>query len=223
LGFALLTLIGASMLLVLMFRWVQPPASAYIFQTYVNALLAGHGTSSVRYDWVPYDRISPNMPIAVVAGEDQKFPEHLGFDFGAIEKALRHNAAGKPTRGASTISQQVAKNMFLWPGRSYVRKGLEAWFTLLLEGLWSKRRILEVYLNVAELGERTFGVEAASRQFFGKSASKLGPAEAALLAAVLPNPVRYRVNAPSSYVRKRQRWILQQMRQLGGPRYLADL
>jgi monofunctional biosynthetic peptidoglycan transglycosylase len=163
------------------------------------------------------------MALAVVAGEDQRFPAHWGFDFRAIQQVLEDKAQGKALRGASTISQQVAKNLFLWHGRSLLRKALEAWFTVLLELLWPKQRILEVYLNIIELGEQTFGVEAASRRFFNKSAQQLRPEEAALLAAVLPNPLYYRVNAPSAYVRERQSWILRQMRQLGGIDYLDEL
>ncbi len=169
------------------------------------------------------ESISPNAALAVIAAEDQHFPDHYGFDFAAIQDALDDQDEGKPLRGASTISQQVAKNLFLWSGRSLVRKGLEVWFTALLELLWSKERILEVYLNIAEFGDSTFGVEAASRRFFNKSASRLTAIEAARLAAVLPNPLRYRADKPSAYVLKRQRWIERQMRQLGGVTYLDRL
>jgi monofunctional biosynthetic peptidoglycan transglycosylase len=172
---------------------------------------------------VPLANISPHLALAVVAGEDQKFPQHHGFDIAAIRQVLDNWKAGKPLRGASTISQQVAKNLYLWPGRSAVRKLLEAWFTVLLEALLSKQRILEIYLNIIELGEYTFGAEAASRHFFGKSAAQLNRHEAALLAAVLPNPRYYRVEKPSPRVRRRQQWILRQMRQLGGAAYLNSL
>jgi monofunctional biosynthetic peptidoglycan transglycosylase len=177
----------------------------------------------VRYDWTSYTAISPHVALAVIAGEDQRFPDHQGFDFVEIQDALEDQEEGKPLRGASTISQQVAKNLFLWSGRSFVRKGLEAWFTVLLELLWSKERILEVYLNIAEFGDYTFGVEAASRRFFNKPAARLTADEAVRLAAVLPNPLRYRVDKPSAYVLKRQRWIERQMGQLGGVAYLDRL
>jgi monofunctional biosynthetic peptidoglycan transglycosylase len=174
------------------------------------------------YRWTPWTRISPSAAIAVIAAEDQNFPTHHGFDFESIQKAMDAHEKGKRLRGASTISQQVAKNMFLWSGRSFVRKGLEAYFTVLIELTWSKRRILEVYLNIAELGDGVFGVEAASRRYFKKSAASLSNEEAALLAAVLPNPIRLKVNRPSAYIRERQSWIISQMSQLGGASYLKN-
>ncbi|HSE13465.1 MAG TPA: monofunctional biosynthetic peptidoglycan transglycosylase, partial [Rudaea sp.] len=155
--------------------------------------------------------------------EDQLFPEHNGFDFKQIDKALEARERGRRVRGASTISQQVAKNLFLWPGQSWFRKGLEAGITVLIETCWSKQRILEVYLNIAEFGRGTYGVQAASRRFFGKDASRLSRQDAALLAAVLPAPRRFKVEAPSRFVRSRQNWILRQMEALGGTSYLADL
>jgi monofunctional biosynthetic peptidoglycan transglycosylase len=174
----------------------------------------------LRYTWVRCNRISPEAAIAVVASEDQKFADHHGFDVGAIQNAIDEHEKGARLRGASTISQQVAKNLFLWSGRGYVRKGLEAYFTTLLELTWSKRRILEVYLNIVELGDGVFGVEAASQRYFHKPASRLRPEDAALLAAVLPNPLRLRVDHPSAYVEERRAWILQQMGQIGGTGYL---
>jgi monofunctional biosynthetic peptidoglycan transglycosylase len=158
-----------------------------------------------------------------VAAEDQRFPQHRGFDFKQIDKALADRERGRRVRGASTISQQVAKNLFLWPGQSWVRKGIEAGLTVLIELAWPKPRILEVYLNVAEFGRGTWGVQAASRRYFRKDASRLTRSEAALLAAVLPAPRKYRVDAPSKYVRHRQAWIERQMRSLGGNGYLANL
>jgi len=221
----LLVFVTVSILLVMGFRWAAPPLSSYMLQRYIQSAWMAQEKESMllRYTWVPYGAISPHMALAVVAGEDQRFPAHWGFDFRAIQQVLEDKAQGKALRGASTISQQVAKNLFLWHGRSLLRKALEAWFTVLLELLWPKQRILEVYLNIIELGEQTFGVEAASRRFFNKSAQQLRPEEAALLAAVLPNPLYYRVNAPSAYVRERQSWILRQMRQLGGIDYLDEL
>ncbi len=200
--------------LVLLLRWVPPPASSFIVQGWLSALWAGE-RARFRYDWTPMTAISPHAALAVIAAEDQRFPDHFGFDFVEMREALEDQDEGKPLRGASTLSQQVAKNLFLWPGRSFIRKGLEVWFTLLLELLWSKQRILEVYLNIAEFGEYTFGVEAASQRFFHKPAAHLTTDEAARLAAVLPNSLRYRVDRHSAYVLKRQRWIERQMRQLG--------
>lgn len=191
-------------------------------QNGIKGLWAGDGLA-IRYEWIPYERISPHAALAVIAGEDQRFAAHYGFDLLEIQQALERRQEGGSLRGASTISQQVAKNVFLWSGRSFIRKGLEAWFTLLLELLWSKKRILEVYLNIAEFGQYTFGVEAASHHFFDKPAARLTAGEAARLAAVLPNPLRYRVDKPSSYVLKRQRWVQRQMEQLGGLAYLEKL
>ncbi len=212
----------ASVLLVLALRWIPPPTSSFMIQSGVRALSAGEGMA-IRYQWTPLDDISPYAALAVIAAEDQRFPDHAGFDFTAIQAVWRNRQAGRPLRGASTISQQVAKNLFLWPGRSMIRKGLEAWFTVWLEWLWPKQRILEVYLNIAEFGEHTFGVEAASQRFFNKPAARLTASEAARLAAVLPNPTGYRVDRPSARVLNRQRWIERQMRQLGGVAYLNNL
>ncbi len=171
---------------------------------------------SQRHEWVPWSRISRHAAIAVIAAEDQKFLLHDGFDFEAIEKAVTDAQSGRRLRGASTISQQVAKNLFLWPGQSWIRKGLEAWFTVWIEWLWPKQRILEVYLNSAQFGRGIWGVEAASRYFFRKEAASLSREEAALLAAVLPSPTRYRVVNPGPYVRERQARILAQMQHLNG-------
>lgn len=209
-----------SLLIVLALRWLPLPTSSVIAQHWVKAAWQG---AAFRYEWTPYRNISPHAALAVIAAEDQRFPDHYGFDFVEIQQALEDQEEGQSLRGASTLSQQTAKNLFLWSGRNWVRKGLEAWFTVLLELLWSKQRILEVYLNIAEFGDHTFGVEAASRRFFNKPAAELAVGEAARLAAVLPNPLRYRVDKPSSYVLKRQRWIEQQMRQLGGVAYLDRL
>ena len=169
------------------------------------------------------DEISPQMALAVMAAEDQKFPDHWGFDVAAIEKAFSHNER-RPTRirGASTLSQQTAKNLFLWDGRSWLRKGLEAGLTSGIELVWTKRRILTVYLNIVEFGDGVFGVEEASRRYFNKPAKRLTASEAALLAAVLPNPHRFKANAPSGYVIQRQQWIMRQMRQLGGEGFLKE-
>jgi monofunctional biosynthetic peptidoglycan transglycosylase len=164
--------------------------------------------------------VSPYVPLAMVAGEDQKFPFHHGFDVDAIQDAIDAADDGKRLRGASTISQQTAKNLFLWNGRSFVRKGLEAYFTVLIELTWPKQRILEVYMNIAELGDGIYGVGAASDAYFGAPPSRLSAGQAARLAAVLPSPRRFRVDRPSAYVQRRASWIQQQMGQLGGPGYL---
>jgi len=167
------------------------------------------------HDWVPFGEISPKLQLAVVCSEDQNYLKHFGFDWGAIEKAMKENEQGKRVRGASTITQQTAKNVFLWPGRSYIRKGFEVWFTLLIEVFWSKERIMEVYLNSIEMGDGVYGAEAASQYWFKKKASKLSKDEAAAIAAVLPNPLQYKANPPSTYIAKRKAWIKQQMNYWG--------
>jgi monofunctional biosynthetic peptidoglycan transglycosylase len=216
---AVLAAAAASILAVAALRWLPVPATAFM----LGERLAAADALDQRQDWVPWAQISPHAAVAVIAAEDQKFLVHRGFDFDAIGEALTDAQRGRRLRGASTISQQVAKNLFLWSGQSWVRKGLEAWFTVWIEFLWPKRRILEVYLNVAQFGRGTWGVEAASRRYFGKPAAKLTRHEAALLAAVLPSPTRYRVVNPGPYVRERQQWILGQMSRLGGPRLLEGL
>lgn len=220
---AVVAALASSVGSVLLLRWVEPWTSAFMIATRKDALLAGDFRYANEYRWVDLEQISPHAALAVIAAEDQQFPFHAGFDFESIREAVRHNARSTRVRGASTISQQVAKNLFLWRGRSYLRKGLEAWFTMLIEVTWPKERILEVYLNVAEFGRGVYGVEAASRRFFRKPAARLTRAQAATLAAVLPNPVRLRADAPSAYVQKRRAWILGQMRALGGPAYLRQL
>ena len=205
---------------VLLLRWIPPLGSAFMLDRQVEAWMARDTAFRLDYRWRSLDRISRHLQIALVAAEDQTFPDHHGFDFKAIDRALEHNKRGKRVRGASTISQQVAKNLFLWPGRSWVRKGLEAWYTVLIETLWPKSRILEVYASVAEFGDGVYGAEAAARRFFGKPASALGPSESARLAAVLPSPRRYSAARPGPYVQRRTRWIERQVRRLGGASYL---
>jgi monofunctional glycosyltransferase len=196
-------------------RWIDPPTSAFMLARQWET------RAGVDYRWVDWRRLSPQLPVALVAAEDQHFPRHRGFDVDAIEAALSERGAGGPRRGASTISQQVAKNLFLWSGRSWLRKALEAWFTVWIELLWSKQRILEVYANIAEFGDGVYGAEAAAQRFFGKPASALDAAQSARLAAVLPSPRRYSATRPGAYVQQRQQWIERQVRQLGGPGYLA--
>lgn len=219
---ALLAAAAVSIVTVAAFRWLPVPVTAFMAGERLAARAAGQPLDQ-RQDWVPWERISPHAAVAVIAAEDQKFLAHGGFDYSAIEQAVSEAQRGRRLRGASTISQQVAKNLFLWSGQSWVRKGLEAWLTVWIEFLWPKRRILEVYLNVAQFGRGTWGVEAASRRYFGKPAAQLARHEAALLAAVLPSPTRYRVVNPGPYVRQRQQWILGQMRRLGGPALLEGL
>jgi len=191
---------------------VDPPLSAFMLGEWGSALLEGRRDFRLRQVSRPLQGISPAAARAVIAAEDQKFLGHHGFDFDAIGDALAEREAGGRLRGASTISQQVAKNLFLWRGRHWLRKGIEAWFTVWIELLWSKQRILEVYLNVAQFGPGIYGVEAASQAYFGHAADGLDASEAALLAAVLPNPTALSVAAPSGYVRQRQAWIVRQMR-----------
>jgi monofunctional biosynthetic peptidoglycan transglycosylase len=222
LAWTILVLIGLTAAPVLVFRWVPPPTSAFMLEARISNYARGRLTA-IRYRWVAWEAIGWPMRLAVIAAEDQKFPGHWGFDLESIGEAVERNESRRRPRGASTITQQVAKNLFLWPGPSYVRKGLEAYFTVLLELCWPKRRILEVYLNVAEFGDGTYGVAAASEAFFGKPPSRLSSREAALLAAVLPNPKHLRVGNPSTYVLGRTRWIEEQMERLGGSAYLRGL
>ncbi len=214
--------LAATALLVLMLRFIHPPFSALMVERRVASWFSREPYTS-RHTWVPLEEISPSVGVAVIAAEDQNFADHFGFDWSAIEKAYAHNERSRRKRGASTVSQQTAKNQFCWESRSWLRKGAEAYFTLLIELAWSKRRILEVYLNSVEFGDGVYGVEAASTTYFHKRSGRLRPSEAALLAAVLPNPHKYRVDAPSPYVRGRQAWILKQMEQLGGEQVVKDL
>jgi monofunctional biosynthetic peptidoglycan transglycosylase len=191
-----------------------------MLETRLHAMSEGDRTYRTDYEWVNLEHISSHAAIAVIASEDQQFPFHAGFDLNSIRESVRASEKGKKLRGASTISQQVAKNLFLWNGRSFVRKGIEAWMTVLIEVMWSKERILEVYLNIIELGRGIFGVEAAAHRYFHKPAARLSSSEAAVLAAVLPNPIRMHADRPSAYVLSRRDQILGQMRALGGASYL---
>lgn len=215
-GMFLSALLLAPLLLVLPFRWVNPPTSAFILANRANA-------RHVERSWVPLRYISPELQVAVIASEDQKFPVHSGFDVAEITKAIDERLTGERNRGASTISQQVAKNLYLWPGPSFVRKAIEAYMTSWLEWCWPKRRILEVYLNIAEFGPGIFGAGAASNDFFDKPARALSAREAALLAAVLPNPRRMSAQRPSTYVKGRATEIEDRVRKLGGVTYLHRL
>ena len=220
LGLAALLWIASSVLLVLILRFVPPLTSAFMIERRMEALIEGQQEFTLRYRWTPLVEVSANLPIALVAAEDQKFPNHHGFDVDAIQSALAEAEDGARLRGASTISQQVAKNLFLWNGRSFVRKGLEAYFTALIELLWPKQRIIEVYLNIAEFGDGIYGAGAASAHFFRNTPAQLNPRQCALLAAVLPNPRKLHVERPSAYVQRRANWIERQVRQLGGADWL---
>jgi len=227
LGRALLyTVTGAlalAALSVLLLRWIDPFTSAFMLEARIEALWHGEHDYQTRYQWVPLEAIAPQAAIAVIASEDQQFPFHAGFDFKSIREAVRAHERGGKLRGASTISQQVAKNLFLWSGRNFVRKALEAMFTVMIEAMWPKERILEIYLNIAEFGRGVYGVQAAARVFFHKDALRLNSAESALLAVVLPNPRLYRVDAPSRFVLNQREWTLRQMANLGGAAYLSAI
>lgn len=226
-----------SVLQVLALRVAPPPFSAFMLWRQAEAFARGDTGFRVAYRWRRVEQISPHLLVAVVAAEDQRFAEHNGFDMDAIEQARRHNARmqsraqkrGRPAarlRGASTISQQTAKNLFLWQGAGWtrwLRKGLEVWYTMLIEQLWPKQRILEMYANVAEFGDGVYGAQAAARSFWGKDAADLTAAEAARLAAVLPNPKRYSATHPGPYVQRRSAAIQRQMRALGGAGYYRQL
>ncbi|MEO7385584.1 MAG: monofunctional biosynthetic peptidoglycan transglycosylase [Gammaproteobacteria bacterium] len=204
--------VAMTVVLVLPLRWLPPLTTSFMLQNWVAQKSV---SAEVRYAWVSREKINRRAALAVLAAEDQKFFNHTGFDVESIRKVWKRNGKGRTVRGASTISQQVAKNLWLWPGRTWFRKGLEAWFTVWVEMLWPKERILEVYLNVAQFGPAVFGVEAAGRLYFRKPAAALNEPESALLAAVLPNPLMYRVRNPSRYTSRRQSWIQRQARPLG--------
>jgi len=210
-----LAIVLLSIILVLPWRWISPPTSAFMLVEQWQT------DQKPAYQWVPLEEMSPYMGIAVVASEDQKFPHHYGFDLESIAEALEQSS-DRP-RGASTISQQVAKNLFLWNSRSYVRKGIEVWLTVLIETLWPKQRILEVYLNIAEFAPGVYGTGAASLALWSKSPLHLSPYECSVLAAVLPNPKRMSAAQPSAYVQKRAADILAQIKSLGGPEYLNQI
>ncbi len=211
-GRALVAWVLLTLLLVLPVRWLPPLTSSFMVQNWVEQRSLG---ASVDYAWVPRQKISRRAALAALAAEDQKFFSHPGFDVESIRKVWKRKGQSRQPRGASTISQQVAKNLWLWPARSWFRKGLEAWFTVWVELLWPKERILEVYLNIAQFGPHVFGVEAASQRYFRQPAATLSAAEAALLAAVLPSPNVYRVRNPSRYTTRRQAWIQRQAGRLG--------
>lgn len=214
--------LGSSIFFVILYRFVNPPVTPLMVIRMIQQS-SDNQPLKLRKNWVSLDKISPSMPLAVIASEDNLFMEHHGFDMDAIEKAREYNLKkeGKKLRGASTISQQTAKNVFLWPQRSWLRKGLEVYFTVLIELIWGKQRIMEVYLNVIETGKGIYGVEAASRTYFKKSASSLTRGEAALIAAILPNPLKWNPAMPTAYLSGRQQWILWNMGNMGPVNFLT--
>lgn len=211
---------GFTLLIVLPFRWIDPPLSMVMVERWWNAEDADF---KLRQHWLSWQQIPKRAALAVVASEDQRFPYHFGFDVDSIVEAIQTREQGGDLRGASTISQQVARNVYLWTGRSWLRKGIEAWLTVFLELLWGKQRILEVYLNIAEWGPGVFGIAAASQYYFDKPASQLTPMQQALLAATLPSPLHYNPAQPDSRMRERAVWDLQQQQRLGGVNWLQPL
>jgi monofunctional biosynthetic peptidoglycan transglycosylase len=205
---------GLSIGLVILYRFVPVPITPLMVIRLFEQAVDPDKDMRLYKDWEPIENISRHAPQAVVAAEDQKFLDHQGFDLEAMKKAWENNKKGKRIKGASTITQQTVKNVFLWPSRSYIRKGLEAYFTVLVELIWTKERILEVYLNVIEMGDGIYGIEAAAQTFFKKPAAKLTRGQAALIAAVLPNPRRWNPAKPTAYIQGRQTWILRQMNNL---------
>jgi monofunctional biosynthetic peptidoglycan transglycosylase len=215
----LLFFVASSVTAVVLLRWLPAPTTTFMLYRHYEDFVDDLSFKPIQYKWVSAKKISSNASAAVIASEDQQFYQHFGFDLQAIRSSINaYINGGRRLRGASTISQQVAKNLFLTPSKSFIRKGLEVWFTLLIEILWSKERILVVYLNIAEFGDHLFGIEAASQHYFGIPAKNLSRSQAAVLAATLPNPLRLRAARPSNYVVRRQNWILRQMRNLGDPR-----
>ena len=208
-------LLTTSLLFCGLLRWLPPPTSTFMLYRHYEDIKDGEGFRSIDYRWRGADEISAHALQAVIASEDQQFFNHSGFDLPSIEAAMLNYLDGGRLRGASTISQQVAKNLFLTPSKNFLRKGLEVWFTVLIESFWSKQRILEVYINIAEFGDHIFGIEAASQRYFGIPAKNLNRAQAALLAATLPNPIKFQAMHPSNYLLKRQHWIIRQMSNIG--------
>lgn len=208
-------------IIVVIFKWVPVPATPLMAIRYFEQKQTDQKTVW-KHDWVPLEDISKNLQLAVICSEDQNFLKHRGFDIQAIEKAIEDNQKGKRIRGGSTISQQTAKNVFLWPQRSWLRKGMEAYVTILIELIWSKERIMEVYLNSIEMGNGVYGAEAAAQYWFKKPASKLSKSEAAAIAAILPRPLKYKANPPTAYIASRKLWIMKQMMFFGPLKYDSE-
>ncbi|WP_192035200.1 monofunctional biosynthetic peptidoglycan transglycosylase [Halomonas sp. YLGW01] len=214
--------VAVSLLVVVLFRAVPVFGSMVMVERKLESWISGEPID-IDQRWRPWAELSGHAKVAVIAAEDQRFPEHHGFDLEQIRRAIESSRNGGGLRGASTISQQTAKNLFLWTGRNWLRKGLEAWFTLLIEGLWPKERILEVYLNIVEWDRGVFGLEAAAQHYFGVSAARLDAHQASRLAAILPNPREWSASRPGPYIERRSHWIRQQMQNLGGVAYLERL
>ena len=217
---ALFVVISSGLVLVL--KWVPPPTSSFMQQRSLAAWWQKEEIK-IHYQWTSWDEISPYVKVAAITSEDQNFPSHWGFDIGAIRQAINEYQRGQGLRGASTITQQTAKNLFLWPGESFFRKAVEAYFTVLIELFWSKQRILEIYLNIAEFGDGIYGVQAAARTYFDRSADNLNMIQSALMITALPSPKRYNLADPSPYMIDRRNWILTQMFYLGNTQYLERL
>ncbi|GAA5522543.1 monofunctional biosynthetic peptidoglycan transglycosylase [Aliifodinibius salicampi] len=212
-----------SSLIVLLFRWVNLPTSSFMMQRSVSAWWNGEDHFELHYEWTNWDDMSSHIKMAAIASEDQNFANHWGIDFASVQEALEEYEQGQGLRGASTITQQTAKNLFLWPNQSYVRKGIEAYFSLLLELFWPKKRILEVYLNIAEFGDGVYGVQSAADRYFFTTAARLSKSQSALMVTALPAPKRYNLASPSGYMLSRRDWVMQYMDLLGGSYYLEKL
>ena len=212
--FILIAFFASTILMVLLYRFINPPVTLLMIERGFERKAAGKDWK-IEKQWVKFDDIADPMKRAAVAAEDQSFLENHGFDFRSIEKAIKNNAHNKKLIGGSTITQQTAKNVFLWPGRSFIRKGFETYFTVLIETLWSKKRTMEVYLNVIEMGDGIYGVEAASQEYFNKPASDLNNQQAAAIAVIFPSPLKWSATHPTRYLRHRQYLIMKNMRRLG--------
>lgn len=213
----------ASILSVISLRWINPPRSSFMIQRQIEAWWHNEENFELHYEWTDWDNISGYTKIAAITAEDQRFAEHWGIDMEQVKKAIKENKRGEDLRGASTITQQTAKNLYLWPAQNYFRKGLEAYFAVLMELFWPKKRILEMYLNIAEFGNGIYGVKAASARYFNTSPANLSMSQSALLVTALPNPRRYNLANPSGYMIRRRNWNLQYMMYLGNRSYLKRL
>lgn len=212
-----------SIIAVFLLRWINPQTTTFMIQRSISAWWNGEENFELYYEWTNWDQISSHSKMAAITSEDQDFANHWGVDFSSIQKALDEYERGADLRGASTITQQTAKNLFLWPGQSYIRKGIEAYFALLIELYWSKKRILEVYLNIAEFGNGMYGVQAASERYFNTTPAHLSKAQSALMVTALPAPRRYNLAQPSEYMLQRRNWVMQYMDLLGNDSYLKKL
>lgn len=218
-----LSFLYVSLLTVLLLKWFNPPTSSFMLQRQISAGWFNNEDFKLKYRWADWEDISPYVKVAAITSEDQRFAEHWGLDISAIQEALEEHQNGESLRGASTITQQVAKNLFLWSGQSFIRKGVEAYFALIIELFWTKKRILEVYLNIAEFGNGVYGVHAASETYFDTEPDNLNMIQSALMITALPSPRRYNLAKPSPYMIERRNWILQYMFYLGNTEYLKKL